>query len=202
MIELRSVEEPHALTIAPLLARWACDAGSPLDAWRFGGQAQALAALETWVLRPSSEVAFSRWQVAFRGETPEGGYAAMPEPDLVAARRSDLLALIASGGDVAALRDRLAAISDLFLPVDAGDLYLSRIAVEPTARRRGVGAYLLSAVIATAARSGATAVRADVSADNGPAIALYRSAGFGIGPERTSGRAGLSYRAVRLVIST
>jgi len=84
--------------------------------------------------------------------------------------------------------------------VDAGDLYLSRIAVEPTARRRGGGARLLSAVVATAVRTGVTAVRADVSADNHPAIALYRSAGFEIGSARTSERAGMSYCAVRLAI--
>jgi ribosomal protein S18 acetylase RimI-like enzyme len=124
----------------------------------------------------------------------------MPEPELVAARRSDLLALVTSADDVADLRERLAAITDLFPPVDEGDLYLSRIAVEPTARRSGLGAQLLAAVVGIADRTGAAAVRADVSAENEPAIALYRSLGFEIGPERVSERAGLSYRAVRLTI--
>jgi ribosomal protein S18 acetylase RimI-like enzyme len=202
VIELRTIDERTAAEISPLLARWACDAGSPLDEWRFGGKAQALAALQTWVLRPSSEVAFGRWQIAFRGETPEGGFVAMPGSDLAAARRADLLALVASGGDVGTLRDRLAAISDLFLPVEAGDVYLSRIAVETSARRRGLGARLLSAVIATAVQNGARAVRADVSADNEPAIALYRSAGFEIGSERISEQARLSYYAVRLPVSS
>ena len=202
MIELRSIDERTAPEMSPLLARWACDAGSPLDEWRFGGKAQALAALQSWVLRPSSEVGFDRWQVAYRGQTPEGGFVALPESDLVAARRADLLALVASGGDVETLRDRLAAISDLFVPVEVGDLYMSRIAVEPTVRRRGLGARLLSEVIETAVRTGARAVRADVSVDNEPAIALYRSAGFEIGPERSSEQSSLSFCAVRLAVSS
>lgn len=200
MTELRSVGEQQAPTIAPTLARWAYEAGFPLDEWRFGGEAQARAILEAWVRRPSSEVAVGRWQVAFEQRTPQGGYVAMAEPDLARARRSDLLALVGSVGDAAALRDRIAAMSDLFLPVDTGDLYLSRIVVEPMARGRGLGAWLLSAVVATGVRVGASAVRADVSADNAPAIALYRSAGFEIGPPRTSDRAGLSYCSVRQAI--
>ena len=200
MIELRSVEARLAQGMAPLLARWAYEAGSPLDEWRFANDSRALDILTTWVLRPSSEVAYGRWQVAFESNAPQGGYVAMPERDLAAARRADLLALVTSSDDVADLRERLAEISDLFSPVEAVDFYLSRIAVEPSARGRGIGAKLLAAAVANAVRIGATAVRADVSAENGPALALYRSLGFEIGSARISERAGLSYRAVRLAI--
>ena len=199
-MQLRCVDDRRARTLAPLLARWAYDAGFPLDEWRFGGEQQALQTLEAWVLRSTSEVAFGRWRVAFVDEAPRGGYLAMDEPDLVAARRSDLLALVTAVGAVGELRDRLAAISELFPPVQSGDLYLSRITVELEARGRGLGTSLLSAVVGTAARTGAKAVRADVSAENDAAIALYRAAGFEIGPPTTSESAGFSYHAVRLQV--
>ncbi|MGI8886642.1 MAG: GNAT family N-acetyltransferase [Gaiellaceae bacterium] len=186
--------------MAPQLARWAYEAGSPLDEWRFGDESRALDLLTTWIFRSSSEVAYGRWQVAFDGDAPKGAYVAMPEPDLVAARRADLLALVTLADGVADLRERLAEIRDLFIPVEAADFYLSRIVVESDARGRGLGAQLLAAVIATAICIGATAVRADVSAGNEAAIALYRSLGFNIAPERISKRAGISYRAVKLAI--
>jgi ribosomal protein S18 acetylase RimI-like enzyme len=200
VIDLRPADELGAQTLAPLLARWAYEAGSPLDDWRFGGRNEALEALRAWVLRPSSEVALARWQVAFLEEAPQGGFVAMSEPDLIAARRSDLLALVTSADAVTDLRERLAGIHELFSPLDPGDFYLSRIAVEPSARGQGLGARLLSAVVATAAQTGATAVRADVSADNDAAIALYRKAGFEVGSARGSEPAGLSYRPVRLEV--
>jgi ribosomal protein S18 acetylase RimI-like enzyme len=193
VIAIRPADEREASAIAPLLARWAYEAGAPYEEWRFGGEAQARAVLEEWVLRPSSEVAARRWKIAFREEDTVGGYAAMLGTELATARRSDLLALAGSAGDKAALRDRLAAVSDLFPPVDANDLYLGRIAVERAVRGLGVGTQLMSAVIADAVRLGATAIRIDVSADNRPAIALNRSAGFETVSEQASERAGLSY---------
>lgn len=200
MIDVRSVDERRARTIAPLLAGWAYEAGSPLEEWRFGDEPRALKSLTAWVLRPSSEVALRRWKVAFQEELPVGGYVAMPDFDLLSARRSDLLALVSSADRIVDLRERLAATNDLFEAVEPGDFYLSRVAVEPSARGRGLGAQLVAAVVDAAARTGATAVRADVWAANEPAMALYRSLGFEIGPERISERAGFSYRAVRLAM--
>lgn len=52
------------------------------------------------------------------------------------------------------------------------------VAVAPGARRRGVGALLLDALLRQAALGGASSVLLEVRADNGPAIALYRSRGF------------------------
>jgi ribosomal protein S18 acetylase RimI-like enzyme len=200
VIDLRTAEECEASAVAPLLARWAYEAGAPYEEWRFGGEAPARAILKEWVFRPSSEVAARRWIIAFREEEPVGGYAAMLGTELATARRSDLLALAGSAGDKAALRDRLAAVSDLFLPVEANELYLGRIAVEKAVRGLGIGTQLMSAVIGDAVRIGATAVRLDVSADNRPAIALNRSAGFETVSEQASERAGLSYLAMRRTV--
>jgi len=60
------------------------------------------------------------------------------------------------------------------------------IAVAPAARRRGVGALLLRALLGEAARCGCTSVMLEVRADNAGAIALYERFGF----ERISVRRG------------
>lgn len=52
------------------------------------------------------------------------------------------------------------------------------VAVAPAARGRGLGGRLLDALVAEAARRGATSVLLEVRADNAPAIALYASRGF------------------------
>jgi [ribosomal protein S18]-alanine N-acetyltransferase len=55
---------------------------------------------------------------------------------------------------------------------------LRRIAIVPTAQRRGLGRDLLAAVIAHARQAGAACVELEVSADNLGALGLYRSLGF------------------------
>lgn len=52
------------------------------------------------------------------------------------------------------------------------------IAVAPGARRRGLGRRLLAGLVAEVAAGGAATVFLEVAADNGPARALYRAAGF------------------------
>lgn len=60
---------------------------------------------------------------------------------------------------------------------DAGAELLS-IAVDPGARRQGVAALLVRGLLEEVARRGSAGVDVVVGAGNGPAIALYRSAGF------------------------
>ncbi|MGH3358537.1 MAG: ribosomal protein S18-alanine N-acetyltransferase [Nocardioidaceae bacterium] len=61
----------------------------------------------------------------------------------------------------------------------AGDLAdLQRIAVRPTLRGRGHGRRLLAEVMQVATNGGAQRMLLEVAADNGSALALYRSAGF------------------------
>ena len=52
------------------------------------------------------------------------------------------------------------------------------LAVDPDARRRGLGRLLLGAAIGAAAARGAGSVFLEVAADNAPALALYAEAGF------------------------
>jgi ribosomal-protein-alanine N-acetyltransferase len=59
---------------------------------------------------------------------------------------------------------------------DSGDVLT--LAVRPDARRRGVGRALLAHLLGEAARRQVREVLLEVRADNGPALGLYRSAGF------------------------
>jgi ribosomal-protein-alanine N-acetyltransferase len=52
------------------------------------------------------------------------------------------------------------------------------VAVRADAQGRGIGALLLDALLAEAARRGCTEILLEVRADNAPAIALYRARGF------------------------
>jgi ribosomal protein S18 acetylase RimI-like enzyme len=183
-----------------VLARWAYEAGRDLENWRFRDEASAKALLGRWILRPKSEVALARWQVAFNGTEAVGGYAALMGDELADARKADLLALAALVREDSSLRQRLAAVSELFpLPAER-DLYLSRIAVAASTRRRGIGRRLMEHLVAAAVRIGAHGVHADVASTNDGAIALNRSLGFETIARHASVAAGLSYEAMRLIL--
>ncbi|TXL57220.1 GNAT family N-acetyltransferase [Aeromicrobium terrae] len=55
---------------------------------------------------------------------------------------------------------------------------LTRVAVHPDARRRGLGRALVDGAVDLARLEGADRMLLEVAATNGPAIQLYRSAGF------------------------
>ena len=60
----------------------------------------------------------------------------------------------------------------------AGEAEVLTLAVDPTERGRGLGGVLLRAALDLAATAGGEAMFLEVAADNAPAIALYRRAGF------------------------
>ncbi|PJE29031.1 ribosomal-protein-alanine N-acetyltransferase [Pseudooceanicola antarcticus] len=60
------------------------------------------------------------------------------------------------------------------------------LAVDPAARRRGLGRALVESFLSEASARGTRRALLEVAADNGPAIALYLSAGF----EKTGRRPG------------
>ena len=60
-----------------------------------------------------------------------------------------------------------------------GEAEILTIAVDPAARRKGLGGILLAAAAEHAARLGAGRLFLEVSTANGAALALYRAAGFG-----------------------
>jgi GNAT superfamily N-acetyltransferase len=77
---------------------------------------------------------------------------------------------------VAADGDRLVGLATGSL--EEGRFNLFGMFVEPEARRRGVGAALVEAVIGWASDRGATSLYLGVTETNHPAIALYERCGF------------------------
>lgn len=118
-----------------------------------------------------------------------------PAPEARAARPDDLptLAALHAGAfpDDPWDAERLAPLAfgpgaiTLMLPggfilmrVAADEAEVITIAVDPTARRRGLGRRLLAAGLATAFASAAAAVFLEVATDNAAALALYAASGF------------------------
>ncbi len=77
---------------------------------------------------------------------------------------------------VAPATGRVQAYAVLLVLADAADL--SRVAVSPRARRRGLGRTLLAAACAQAATGGCERMLLEVAADSAGALALYAEAGF------------------------
>jgi len=77
---------------------------------------------------------------------------------------------------VAEADGRIVGYAGLAVAADQADV--QTIAVDERYRRRGIGAALLEALLAEAARRGATAVYLEVRADNAPAQAMYERFGF------------------------
>lgn len=101
----------------------------------------------------------------------------LPVEQLAGAQRSSTVSLMRQL-DRAALAQFLAAAGNYSRgvePIDGAGIYLSRVAVAPAARGRGLGRSAVQQVI-QAAETGD--VWLHVSKDNDPAIQLYRSLGF------------------------
>jgi ribosomal protein S18 acetylase RimI-like enzyme len=64
------------------------------------------------------------------------------------------------------------------LEFDGRDAFLTEIFIEPAARRHGLAASALKELDELARSDGAGAIHLGVYADNEPALALYRRAGF------------------------
>lgn len=60
----------------------------------------------------------------------------------------------------------------------AGEAEVLTLAVDPAARRRGLGRALVEAALGAARMAGAEAMFLEVAHDNAPALALYEAAGF------------------------
>jgi ribosomal-protein-alanine N-acetyltransferase len=79
---------------------------------------------------------------------------------------------------VAVDADAIVGYAGLFAPRGSGDGDIQTIAVEPAARRGGLGRMLMVALIEAAKERGARQVFLEVRADNPNASALYESLGF------------------------
>ena len=83
---------------------------------------------------------------------------------------------------VAVCGDRLLGYGDFLAVLDEG--YIGNIAVEPSARRRGIGAAILDELIRQGREKGLSFLTLEVRQSNGAAQALYLSRGFDVVGER------------------
>ncbi len=90
---------------------------------------------------------------------------------------SSLLVLAEAGAGTEAGRRAVGYAS--FLEA-AGEAELLRVAVEPEARRRGVGRLLVEAGLGELTARGVTRCHLEVRPDNEAALALYRALGFDV----------------------
>jgi GNAT superfamily N-acetyltransferase len=186
----RLVGHPEETALAPDVVALIHEAGNPYFDWFFGGPDPARAALERMLQRASSEVAASNVIVLLEGEKVAGVNVMLDGAELARSRKADTLALLSdvrSPESRSALLARMRKVRDLFAPVSAEEFYLSKIAVASDLRRKGYGRTLLEEYVAAGRAAGFSRFRLDVSADNQAAIALYRSAGFGIESDRKRG---------------
>jgi ribosomal protein S18 acetylase RimI-like enzyme len=175
------------------------EAGVPYVDWFFGSARAAQAAIARWIERPSSELAAERIRVVVEGNQVAGLFLAIGGADLKVARTTDTVAALKEAGDRRdEMHQRIATADQLFLPVEPEWFYLSRLAVVPHARRRGLGRNLAEEYLAAGAADGFDRFCLDVSADNEIAVRLYGSFGFEVKGERHA--AGMRYLRMALVV--
>jgi [ribosomal protein S18]-alanine N-acetyltransferase len=188
----------HAERWIPQVLPWLQEAGDPYYRWFFGGiiptdRTQSL--LADWMRRRSSELSIERAVLLVTGECALGGFIALGGADLQACRRADALAVLQAAGrqGQSLLRERIRDGRNLFGPVAADELYLSKLGVARGLRRAGYGAKILQRYIDRGAADGFRRFRLDVWAENRPAIGLYWSFGFQVVRELRNDRAGMTY---------
>ena len=81
-------------------------------------------------------------------------------------------------GTVFCLGEEGALVAAACAPIIVDSCELRRIAVDPQARRQGIGRDLLTFVIEHASAAGCTLLQLEVAASNAPALALYAAFGF------------------------
>ncbi|MGH3043049.1 MAG: GNAT family N-acetyltransferase [Gaiellaceae bacterium] len=186
---------PEAAALRPAVAELIHEAGNPYFDWFFGDPQRAAATLAGWIRRPSSEVAASRVTLLLAGDVLAGAMVALSGEQLRRCRQADVVALLKDLGPDrsgrAALVERIQTANALFAPVGPEDFYLSKIGVLPGHRGMGLGRTLMAEFLAAGRAAGSSRFRLDVSADNEPAVCLYRSLGFVV--ESEGERAGLHY---------
>jgi ribosomal protein S18 acetylase RimI-like enzyme len=188
-------DEPSAARFLPATVPLVHEAAQTYFDWLFGGPNDALAHLDRWLRRPSSEVALERVILLLERDLVQGAYVALSGADLAACRKADGRALLTNtprDGRPALLR-RLGAVRSLFAPVAADEWYLSKLAIAPAARGRGLGGRLVEAYLDQGAAAGFTRYRLDVEADNAGAVKLYAAHGFRVMHEASSDSAKMRY---------
>ncbi|HTX47081.1 MAG TPA: GNAT family N-acetyltransferase [Solirubrobacteraceae bacterium] len=180
-------EVPDAQQYIPVLAPWIREAGNPYFDAFFGGETEAVAALERWAARPSSELSLTRTIGLFEDGELAGIVVALGAPELAACIKADMLAALRDAGRAgrADLLQRAAGLSGLRPALEPDVFYLSKMTVAPRMRGGGRGRALFREGIAAGRRAGYRRFRCEARATDAVNVRLYESEGFNI-VERTS----------------
>jgi len=162
------------------LVALAAAASSTYDAFVYDGPALAATTHQLLFSAGASEFSPPFASLIVEGGELKAMAAAMAADQVTACRLRAALTLsrtpwFARGTPV---RWRLQLAGRTFLPLEAGDFYISRLAVREAARGRGYGKELLDRTAAEARAIGATRLALDVSPDHEAAIRLYERFGF------------------------
>jgi ribosomal protein S18 acetylase RimI-like enzyme len=183
----------------PAAVRWVHEAGQPFFDWVMGDRTLALQTLERWMRRPSSEVSIER-AVLLGEEEPLGGFISIAGAELPRCRQADALAaaLAVPSMQRPGVVARLGAGRQLFPLVPTDALYLSRMGVLPSARRRGRGRAIAQSYVELGRRQGFRRFMLDVWSRNFAALGLYLSLGFRPTSENHAPKAGMTYLRMTL----
>jgi ribosomal protein S18 acetylase RimI-like enzyme len=196
-------EDRSAHRWIPQILPWVRQAGDPYYSWFFGGIGlgdRPEQVLASWMRRRSSEVSIERTVLLVADDCAVGGFIALGGADLQACRRADTLAALQAAGRDGRnrLAERIQQSQELFTSVAEDDLYLSKLWVASGFRRAGYGIRILREYIHTGMAHGFRRFGLDVWAQNRPAVELYLAAGFAVGRESRSDRAGMTYLQMAL----
>ncbi|MDH3201713.1 MAG: GNAT family N-acetyltransferase [Myxococcales bacterium] len=194
---------PNSSEFAERLRSWIHDASNPFADWYFGDREAAGEIIGEWMERPSSELYLGRAIVMMDDqEEPVGVLLGMSGAEVAACRMTDFTAFceeIGSETEADEVVDQVVTASrELFPPIEEDAFYISRIAIDPEKRGRGLGRQLVQHTIDLKRRQGFERVRLDVSADNADAIRAYESLGFKVMSQSQSTIAPLEYCAMLL----
>jgi ribosomal protein S18 acetylase RimI-like enzyme len=170
------------------------EASNPFFDWLIGDRAVALRTLERWMGRPSSEVSIER-AVLVGNRDSVGGFIAIPGAVLRSCRQADAVAAALAVPSVqrAVVAERLEVGRQLFPDVPPDALYLSRMGVLASARRRGHGRTIVQSYLELGRRQGFRRFMLDAWSGNVAALGLYRSSGFRPLSENHAPKAGMTY---------
>ena len=184
--------------LRPRLVSLVVDAAQPYARALYGEDGVAAEVFAAAMARPAAEIAIERTRVLMEGGELRGCYVALPGGEVRAGRRQELLEALRLLGSarIAGMRQRLVELAGLFAPVADDEFYLSKLAVEPAARGRGLGRVLLQHYVERGQQLGFRRFRLDVSADNTAARALYAHAGFEVAEKRRCHPFDLTYLAM------
>lgn len=163
----------------PDIARLALMASTAYDAFVFSGEEERLTFTRALLMSGHAEFSPRHSYVADSGGRTVGLLSMLSSDSLRAVRMKLALWLARDAAlpDPRGLLQRMQIAGSAGLRPERADMYISRIAADPTGGR-GIGSALLSFALDRTRELGATRLVLDVSSDNSRAVEFYRRHGF------------------------